>query len=91
VASRNGRATPVPTTCSVVERWCPGAELNHRHTDFQSAISPDYLFPKPACVASLSQDQQSAAYKRHFTGSELGVIILKAREEMAVPIKRHLD
>jgi len=20
-----------------LKRWCPGAELNHRHTDFQSA------------------------------------------------------
>jgi hypothetical protein len=21
-----------------LERWCPGAELNHRHTDFQSSV-----------------------------------------------------
>jgi hypothetical protein len=24
-------------------RWCPGAELNHRHTDFQSVALPTEL------------------------------------------------
>ena len=25
------------------KRWCPGAELNHRHTDFQSVALPTEL------------------------------------------------
>src|SRR5205814_5811720 len=27
-----------PFLSGLVEGWCPGAELNHRHTDFQSAL-----------------------------------------------------
>ncbi len=23
-----------------LEKWCPGADLNHRHADFQSAALP---------------------------------------------------
>src|ERR1700742_2831325 len=30
-----------PTT--LWDRWCPGAELNHRHADFQSAALPTEL------------------------------------------------
>ena len=26
-----------------MRRWCPGAELNHRHTDFQSVALPTEL------------------------------------------------
>ena len=33
--SKNGRI--------LREKWCPGAELNHRHADFQSAALPTEL------------------------------------------------
>ena len=30
-------------TCVIPETWCPGADLNHRHADFQSAALPTEL------------------------------------------------
>ena len=32
---------------SIEKRWCPGADLNHRHTDFQSAALPTELPGRP--------------------------------------------
>src|SRR5438270_12033568 len=32
-----------PFLSGLVEGWCPGAELNHRHTDFQSVALPTEL------------------------------------------------
>jgi hypothetical protein len=44
--ARNGELSPGPSLSKAgrpiaaleKEGWCPGAELNHRHTDFQSAL-----------------------------------------------------
>jgi hypothetical protein len=33
----------VPRTIFKRENWCPGAELNHRHRDFQSRALPTEL------------------------------------------------
>ena len=37
------RLSNVTSTLKYGEKWCPGAELNHRHTDFQSAALPTEL------------------------------------------------
>jgi hypothetical protein len=37
------RATRQRKTADQGRRWCPGAELNHRHTDFQSVALPTEL------------------------------------------------
>ena len=39
---REGRQTN-GKTADQAKRWCPGAELNHRHTDFQSVALPTEL------------------------------------------------
>src|SRR5882672_4863986 len=37
---------------TIVDLWCPGAGLNHRHADFQSAALPlSYLGAKPQNAA----------------------------------------
>ena len=36
-------------TTKLLQEWCPGAELNHRHEDFQSTALPTELpgrFPR---------------------------------------------
>lgn len=58
----------------IEEKWCPEADLNHRHADFQSAALPTELsghlgfYAKPA---GLSQDRRG-----RFPGSERGYNIL---------------
>jgi hypothetical protein len=34
------------------KEWCPGADLNHRHADFQSAVLPIYIkhLPRPCGI-----------------------------------------
>jgi hypothetical protein len=34
-----------------MQDWCPGAELNHRHADFQSAALPTELPGHDTCAA----------------------------------------
>ena len=51
------------TSALFMKKWCPGADLNHRHADFQSAALPTEL-PGHLCGRELGRFDNRAQTKQ---------------------------
>jgi transposase-like protein len=68
------------------EKWCPEADLNHRHADFQSAALPTELSGHPALTAAVSFGKPLGRVVR--PGSERGYNILFGRVQHQMTLFR---
>src|SRR5512132_3711738 len=66
--------------------WCPGAESNHRHADFQSAALPTELPGRAPSAARRADGLDRRPAKREAYSSQRGVVSREPQASQVVTL-----